>query len=117
MGDSSSRIILTGYLAPGTLGRALASTGGSGFLLFQGKEVRYRIEVCQIPIKMHFDIRENVALLTRLKALGREPIIVLHHGEEPKSLELAYALSKLFTTDRIVVPPVPSTLYLVGNDR
>ena len=104
-------VILTGYQAPGTIGRSLLELGKHGVARIGQELVSIRCRVAEVPLKMHFDLSENVALVKQLNVWG-EPRIVLHHGEEPKTLELAHYLSKLITPERIWIPNVPSTYYL-----
>ncbi len=103
-------IILTGYQAPGSLGRKLAE--GKKYLFIQGKgvvEVRARVE--RIELKMHLDLTDNLKAL--FKVLTRDyKAIILHHGEEPKSTHLALKLYEYFEPLKVVVPSIPSKLYI-----
>ncbi|ABL78961.1 MBL fold metallo-hydrolase [Thermofilum pendens] len=111
--DPSSSVILTGYQAPGTFGRRLLDHREAGAFTFNGEVVRFSCRVYDVPVKMHFDVRDNVELVQR--TLKEEGLVVLHHGEEPNSTRLALHLFNYVKPERVVVPQVPSDLYLVRS--
>lgn len=107
---SKASVIITGYQAPGTLGRLLLEQKSAGVLRYGDEVIRFDCEVHDVPVRMHFDVRDNVSLV--LRNLKENGIVVLHHGEEPKSTHLALYLSKYVDLSRVVVPQVPSTLHI-----
>ncbi len=103
-------IIITGYQAPGTLGRTLLERGG-GPLRLGERVVDVRARVRRVELKMHLDLVDNLRVLS--KALPRDyRAVVLHHGEEPKSTCLALKLYEHLDPLKIIAPPIPSKLYL-----
>ena len=110
--DPKSAVIVTGYQAPGTFGRALIEAGDTGVLRFDDRVVQFRCSIKVLPIKTHFDLAENVSLLTRLRA-WRSTKLVLHHGEEPNTFRLAQALTRYARYENVVMPNVPSFMYVV----
>ncbi len=112
--DPRSAVVITGYQAPGTLGRRLLESRSMGVVRIDGEVVKFSVDVCIVPLRMHLDLRDNIALLQRLRG---EPLVVLHHGEEPKSLDLAHYLgTRVLDPPRVVLPHVPSTMFLqVGS--
>ncbi len=110
--DPKSAVIITGYQAPGTFGRALMKAGDVGVFKFGDQVISFKCSIKVLPIKTHFDLAENVSLLTRLRAWGSAKL-VLHHGEEPNTFRLAHALTRYTNVENIVMPSVPSFMYLV----
>ncbi len=109
--DPRSAVFLTGYQAPGTFGRKLKDAISSQAFVYDGEVIVFKCKIFVTPIKMHFDLVDN--LRTLQKCGGNEiEYIILHHGEEPNSLNLAYYLSKVFEPSRIVLPSVPSRLFI-----
>ncbi|HPW02487.1 MAG TPA: MBL fold metallo-hydrolase, partial [Rectinema sp.] len=76
-------VILSGYLAPGTVGRRLAE----GRLSINAK-------VVLSELKVHTDLADNERILQ--KSLSRAKLVLVHHREEPKSSQLAGALRQKF---------------------
>jgi len=76
-------VILSGYLAPGTVGRRLAE----GQLSINAK-------VVLSELKVHTDLADNERILQ--KSLSCAKLVLVHHGEEPKSSQLARALRQKF---------------------
>ncbi len=99
--DSKSGVLLTGYLAPGTLGELLARYGTNSLIEYGGETYRVRCSIHRVELKMHVDFFENLKVLSTV-AHERSQIL-LHHGEEPKTVSLAYALSRYVSPDRIHV--------------
>ncbi len=109
--DEKSTVLITGYQAPGTFGRRLLEARGVGAFSYGGQVVTFKVRVDNVPVKMHFDFAENLALLERLYSVS-EPLVALHHGEEPKTLRLANALAEYIPPGKLILPTVPSRLYL-----
>ena len=106
--DPGSAVIHTGYKAPGTFARHLIMAKNTMCFTWNGEPLVFRTRIYDVPIKMHFDLRDNVSLV---ESMGR-PLIVLHHGEEPRGLRLALALSNYVDPTRILLPSIPSKTYL-----
>ena len=81
-----NKIILSGFLAPGTLGRKLAEG-----------EVSITAVLSLSELKVHTDLVENELLIN--KTLSNAKLILIHHGEEPKSTNLANKLREKFDLD------------------
>lgn len=111
----NSAVILTGYQAPGTFGRHLLEFKDAGAFVFDNSVVDFSCRVYDIPVKMHFDAQENLELVQR--SLAKNGIVILHHGEEPKSLELHYFLSKYIKPEQIYVPLIPSSFFWVSRNE
>lgn len=76
-------VILSGYLAPGTVGRQLAEG-----------ELSMNAKVVVAELKVHTDLLDNERILE--KTLSHAKLVLVHHGEEPKSSQLAETLRKKF---------------------
>ncbi len=107
---SEMTLVLTGYLAPGTLGRLLAEHRGAGAVSYEGKLIGVRARVERIELKMHLDLADNLELLAGLQEEPR--LVILHHGEEPKTTRLALALYKHLPPDHILLPQPPTVFHL-----
>lgn len=84
-------IILNGYMAPGTLGRKLLDA-----------QLPVKAQIKYAELKIHTDIKDNERIIE--KVLYRSKLILVHHGEEPKSSNLAKALKHNFTNLDIRAP-------------
>lgn len=92
-------ILLNGYLAPGTLGKKLIT-----------KEVSAGAAVKYAELKAHVDLEDNKRIIE--KTLSDSKLILIHHGEEPKSFDLARALKNLYPNLNIKVPRVSEQIIL-----
>ncbi len=81
-----NKIILSGFLAPGTLGRKLAEG-----------EVSINAVLSLSELKVHTDLADNKFIIN--KTLSNAKLILIHHGEEPKSTNLANKLREKFNLD------------------
>ena len=106
--DPRSAVIHTGYKAPGTFARQLVMARNTMCFTWNSEPLVFRTRVYDIPIKMHFDLHDNISLV---ESMGR-PLLILHHGEEPRSLRLALALSNYVEPKRILLPSTPSKTFL-----
>ncbi|MDI6863972.1 MAG: MBL fold metallo-hydrolase RNA specificity domain-containing protein, partial [Pseudothermotoga sp.] len=92
-------VLLNGYLAPGTLGKKLIT-----------KEVSAGAAVKYAELKAHVDLEDNRTIIE--KTLSKSKLILIHHGEEPKSLNLARALKDFYPELDIKVPRVGERIIL-----
>lgn len=96
--DPTNFVILSGYLAPGTLGRKVNENKVS---------VNAKVYMCEL--KAHTDLVDNELIIR--KTLPSAKLILIHHGEEPKSSELAKKLKEEFNLD-IRVPYIGEEITL-----
>jgi metallo-beta-lactamase family protein len=92
LGDARSSVVLVGYQAAGTRGRAL--TDGAGTVAIHGREIPVRAQIHQLHgLSAHADHDE---LLRWCQALPGVPQrIFLNHGEDPPRKALAVAIAGL----------------------
>lgn len=88
-GDPKNKIILVGYQADGTRGRALAD--GARKLEIEGREVSISMEVEQYRLSAHADRFQLLNLISKVENLSELFIV---HGEPSKSKELGDASGK-----------------------
>ncbi len=96
--DPTNVVVLSGYLAPGTLGRKINEHKIS---------VNAKVYMCEL--KAHTDLADNELIIR--KNLSSAKLILIHHGEEPKSSELAERLKSEFALD-IRVPKIGEEIIL-----
>jgi len=90
LGDPNTSVVLVGYQAAGTRGRALVD--GADTVAFQGRMVRVRARIHQLhSLSAHADREE---LLQWCRALPGVPQrVFLNHGEDPARKALAAAIA------------------------
>jgi len=95
LSDPRNAVVLTGYQAAGTRGRALAD--GADLVAIHGQQVRVRAAVHQLnSLSAHADRDE---LLRWCRALPGVPQrIFLNHGEDPPRKALAVSIAALAAT-------------------
>ncbi len=89
--DEKNKLILVGYQAEGTRGRALAD--GARKIEIDGKWVNVGLSVEQYKLSAHADRPQLINLMTKVQNL-RDVFIV--HGELQKSRELGAAVGKRY---------------------
>jgi|GEM_PF-691844 len=82
--NNANLILLNGYQAPGTLGRKLLD-----------RELQVEAKTVYSELKVHTDLEDNKRIIQ--KTLSKAKLVLIHHGEEPKSTRLALALREIFT--------------------
>ena len=99
-GDKKNKMILVGYQAEGTRGRALLE--GAEEIDLDGKTVGINMKIDQAPFSAHSDYQE---LLTFVKSVkGLETVFVVH-GEDRKPFELAQGIEDVLKHKADVVVP------------
>ena len=86
--DSANKLILVGYQADGTRGRALAD--GMREMEYNGKRTKISLDVEQYRLSAHADRNQLLNLISNVKGLDELFVI---HGEPSKSKELGEAVS------------------------
>ncbi len=81
--DSLNKMLLVGYQAVGTMGRALQE--GSKSIFMNGKEMRIEMNVNTFHLSAHADRPQLESLMNKVKGLQNVMIV---HGEISKSKEL-----------------------------
>lgn len=97
--NTQDSILLNGYLAQGTLGKKLIN-----------KEISVSAAVRYAELKAHVDLEDNRRIIE--KTLSRSKLIFIHHGEEPKSFDLAKALKNFYPNLNIKAPRVGEQIIL-----
>jgi len=95
-------LILVGYQAEGTLGRALLE--GAKEVVLKRKKIEVNLRVSQAPFTAHSDHRELVHFAKSIKGLRKVFVV---HGEGNKPFELAQAIEKA-TGAQAIVPTLGS---------
>jgi predicted metal-dependent RNase len=85
--NPQNKLILVGYQAEGTLGRALES--GAKSVNIDGKKVEVRMTIEKYHLSAHADRQQLLSFVGRVKGLRK---IFIVHGEPEKSEELREAL-------------------------
>ncbi|MGC8710120.1 MAG: MBL fold metallo-hydrolase RNA specificity domain-containing protein [Candidatus Micrarchaeia archaeon] len=92
-GNELNKLILVGYQAEGTGGRALAD--GAKELTINGRKVKINMSIEQYHLSAHADRPQLERFIGSIKGLRK---IFIVHGEQGKSEELAKAMSKHYET-------------------
>ncbi len=107
-GDRRNKIILVGYQAEGTRGRALLE--GAKELELDGRMVEIRLKVDQAPFSGHSDYQELLQFTKSVK--GLKTVFVVH-GEERKPFELAEGIEDAFKQRvDVIVPELGETVRI-----
>ncbi|MCX6767358.1 MAG: MBL fold metallo-hydrolase [Candidatus Micrarchaeota archaeon] len=105
-GDKKNKVILVGYQAEGTRGRALLD--GAKELELDGKTIDIKLKVDQAPFSGHSDYQELVEFARTVK--GVETVFIVH-GEEQKPFELAKGIEDVFKHSvDVIVPSLGETV-------
>lgn len=92
-GNELNKLILVGYQAEGTGGRALAD--GAKELEVNGKKIKINMAIELYHLSAHADRPQLERFISSIKGLRK---IFIVHGEQGKSEELAKAMSKRYET-------------------
>ncbi|MGC8687380.1 MAG: MBL fold metallo-hydrolase RNA specificity domain-containing protein [Candidatus Micrarchaeia archaeon] len=90
-GNSANKLILVGYQAEGTLGRALLE--GSNKIRINNKEIEVKLKVENFHLSAHADRRQLEQLLSKIKGLKN---VFIMHGEKRKSEEFMNDIKERF---------------------
>ncbi|MEW5955751.1 MAG: MBL fold metallo-hydrolase RNA specificity domain-containing protein [Candidatus Micrarchaeota archaeon] len=98
LGESKKNsLILVGYQAEGTRGRALLE--GAKELELRRKKIEINLKVSQAPFTAHSDHRELVHFAKSIKGLQKVFVV---HGEGEKPFELAQSIEKATGAEAVV---------------
>ncbi len=108
--DPKNMLIFVGYQAEGTMGRRIQK-GWKQLQLDSGKVMDLNLEVATTQgLSGHSDQRQLLAFLQNLRNKPRK--VIINHGENAKSVELARTIHKLFRIES-VAPRVLETVRLL----
>ncbi len=100
-GDTLNKLILVGYQAEGTRGRALAE--GADEIEYKGRKTKISMDIEQYRLSAHADRNQLLNLIQSVKSMHDLFII---HGEPSKSRELGEAVSSSGNPARIHMPSI-----------
>lgn len=107
--DKNNTVLIVGFCAPNTLGRALSERAKEVNILGDKFEVKANIEVMD-AFSAHADRDEILGLMDR--STGSFKKIILTHGQEDQSQALAASLKEKYPTSEIMIPNLHDSLEL-----